>query len=106
MRMLVLAALAITAFAATMTIDRTDANAVVCAGVCIGQAVSGRMVLSSCTVTPTTGTVIRSHTAPTPRVRKGAPAEADAPSGASVSVGAIPPLPNSCPTALVLLRTE
>ena len=31
MRMLVLAALAITAFAATMTIDRTDANAVVCA---------------------------------------------------------------------------
>jgi hypothetical protein len=31
MRMLVLAALAITAFAATMTIERTDANAVVCA---------------------------------------------------------------------------
>ena len=31
MRMLVLAALAITAFAATMIIDRTDANAVVCA---------------------------------------------------------------------------
>jgi hypothetical protein len=31
MRMFVLAALAITAFAATMTIDGTDANAVVCA---------------------------------------------------------------------------
>jgi hypothetical protein len=105
MRMLVLAALAITAFAATMTIDRTDANAVVCArGVyragCVGP--HGAVVVHR----PTTGTVIRSHTAPTPRVRKGAPAEADAPSGASVSVGAIPSLPNSCPTALVLLRTE
>jgi hypothetical protein len=31
MRLLVLAALAITAFGATMIIDRTDANAVVCA---------------------------------------------------------------------------
>ena len=31
MRLLVLAAFAITVFAATMTIDRTDANAVVCA---------------------------------------------------------------------------
>ena len=60
MRMLVLAALATTAFAATMMIDRTDANAVgLCPGVCIGQAVSGRMVLSSCTVT---GTVIELNT--------------------------------------------
>jgi hypothetical protein len=31
MRLFVLAALAIAAFVATMTIDRTDANAVVCA---------------------------------------------------------------------------
>ena len=31
MRLLVVAALAITAFATTLTIDRTDANAVVCA---------------------------------------------------------------------------
>ena len=70
MRMLVLAALAITAFAATMTIDRTDANAVVFArGVyragCVGP--HGAVVVHR----PTTGTVIRSHTAPTPRVRKG-----------------------------------
>jgi len=61
MRLFAIAALTVATFVTTMLVGCTQASAVAVPVVYIGQAVSGPMGLSSCTVTLTTDTAISGH---------------------------------------------